>query len=302
MPANQSSSLLNKYLQAGLSSNTKFAYAKDLAHFKQWGGRIPANAKMLANYLVYFAERLSVSTLNRRLVAINQAHVQRGYASPTQHNMVKATLQGIKRIHGCHQRKVMPLMQYELIRMLDAAYGIKGARDKALLLIGFAAALRRSELVSLTVNDLRFVKEGLIIHISRSKTDQSGIGRDIAVPYVKAKHCPVKAVKQWLKMSGIKQGAIFPRIDRYGHIGKLALTPQAVAIIVKEYAAVIGIDYQHFSGHSLRVGMVTSAAKAGAPTWKIRQQTGHQSETMLQLYIRDGELFNHHPINRIWDG
>ncbi|MGZ8251781.1 MAG: site-specific integrase [Methylophilaceae bacterium] len=302
MQAAAGHALLAKYLQAGLATNTKTAYQSDLAHFKQWGGSIPASPEMVATYLASFADSLSPSTLTRRLVAINQAHTQLNHISPTKHAMVKATLQGIKRINGSAQRKVLPLFKRDLEAMLDGLRGVKGCRDKALLLIGFAGAFRRSELVSIQASDIRFVAEGLVIRLRRSKTDQAGAGQDIAIPYVKGKYCPVKALKRWLHAGAITQGPVFPSVNRYGQVMSRALTPQSVALIIKHYAALAGLDVSLLSGHSLRVGLVTNAARVGAHSRKIRQQTRHQSDAMLQLYIRDSELFIDHPVQAIWSG
>lgn len=294
--------VLARYLQADLAINTKLAYSNDVAHFKQWGGTIPASADMVAMYLATFAGVLATATLTRRMVAIHHAHIQNGHVSPIHHAMVKATLQGIKRVHGSAQRKVMPIYKQQLEAMVDGLHGLKGKRDKALLLIGFAGAFRRSELVHIQVKDLSFVPEGVVIRLIRSKTDQQGAGQDVAIPYIKGKYCAVKALKQWLRISAISQGAVFRSISRYGKLSSKALSPQSVALIVKHYAKSIGIEWQTLSGHSLRVGMVTNAVRASADARKIRQQTRHQSDAMLQRYIRDTELFINHPVKAIWSG
>lgn len=294
--------VLARYLQADLAVNTKLAYGKDVAHFKQWGGTIPASAEMVAMYLAAFAETLAAATLTRRVVAIHHAHKQFGHASPVHHAMIKATLQGIKRVHGCAQRKVRPLFKKQLEAMVDSLQGVKGKRDKALLLTGFAGAFRRSELVAIRVEDIQFVAEGVVIRLRHSKTDQDGAGQDVAIPYIKGRYCAVKALKLWLHISGITQGPAFRGITRYGNISEKALSPQSVALLIKHYAKANGIDGQALSGHSLRVGMVTNAVRANADTRKIRQQTRHQSDAMLQRYIRDSELFINHPVKAIWSG
>jgi len=175
--------------------------------------------------------------------------------------------------------------------MVRGLSGIKGTRDKALLLIGFAGAFRRSELVALTVEDVEHVKQGIVIHLRRSKTDQAGEGRKIAIPYARGAVCPVHALQEWLQISGITSGLIFRGVTRHGHISEFGLSPQSVALVVKERAAAVGLDATQYAGHSLRAGLVTSAAQAGISSWKIRQQTGHKSETMLLRYIRDASIF-----------
>ena len=293
---------LQQYLLAALSTNTKKAYHNDIQHFMRWGGKIPATPNKVARYLAHYAPTLSVATLTRRVTAIHQAHQHSGFVSPTHTALVKSTLQGIRRIHGCAQRKVLPIFKQQLEAMVDNLQGRKGIRDKALLLTGFSGAFRRSELVSIQVENMSFVAEGVVIRLSHSKTDQEGVGQDVAIPYIKGKYCAVKALKHWLHVSAISHGAIFRSITRYGKLSDNALSSQSVALLVKHYAKAIGIDWKRLSGHSLRVGMVTNAVRANADTRKIRQQTRHQSDAMLQGYIRDSELFINHPVKAIWSG
>jgi integrase len=214
--------------------------------------------------------------------------------------LVKATLQGIRRTYGSAQRRVTPALLHDVQAMVKGLHGLKGMRDKALLLVGFAGAFRRSELVSIQVKDIHFVDEGIVIHLRRGKTDQMGKGRDIAIPFVRGKYCPVKATMNWLANSEIHNGALFRQVNRYGNVIGLGLTPQSVALIVKQRAEAIGLDKQHFSGHSLRAGLVTSAAKSGVSSWKICQRTGHQSEAVMQRYIRDSNLFIDNPLGKMW--
>ena len=184
-------------------------------------------------------------------------------------------------------------LKEDLVLTLDATgEGLRDLRDRALLLIGFAGGFRRSELVGLTCGDVEGVRQGIILTLGRSKTDQTGEGRKIGIPLAQCRWCPVGALEQWLATSGIMDGALFRPIDRHGRIGRKALSAGAVCLIVKERVYAAGIDPSGYSGHSLRAGWATSAAQAGAPSWKIRQQTGHASEAMLARYIRDGELFH----------
>ena len=164
-------------------------------------------------------------------------------------------------------------------------------RDRALLLVGFAGAFRRSELVALSVEDIQFVKQGLVVHLNASKTDQERAGRKVAIPHARGDVCPVSAIEEWLRFAGISSGPIFRPVDRYGRIGSCALSAQSVALAVKQRAEAVGLNPKLFSGHSLRSGLVTSAAQAGVSSWKIRQQTGHASDSMLARYIRDAQVF-----------
>jgi integrase len=168
---------------------------------------------------------------------------------------------------------------------------VKDARDRALLLIGFAGGFRRSELVGLDCADIERVCQGVVITLRRSKTDQEGAGRKIGIPYGRTRHCPVVAFDNWLSMSGIDHGPVFRPVDRHGRIAPGELSGEAVSLILKERVAAAGIDASSFSGHSLRAGFATSATQACVSTLKIRAQTGHASDAMLSRYIRDGELF-----------
>lgn len=297
---NKLSPLVQQYLQASLSENTRRAYDNDVKHFLRWGGSIPATPECVASYLAIHAKQLAFATLSRRAVAIGRAHTIKKLKSPTHSELVKATLHGIRRLYGSAQRQVSPALLAHVQAMVNGLQGMKGLRDRALLLVGFAGAFRRSELVSIQVDDIQFVKDGIVIHLRRGKTDQAGKGRDVAIPYMRGKHCPVNATKAWLAKCEIASGALFRRVNRYGHVMPQGLTSQSVALIIKERIAEIGLDPREYSGHSLRAGMVTSAAISGVSSWKIRQQTGHQSDVVMQRYIRDSQLFSNNPLSMIW--
>jgi integrase len=173
-------------------------------------------------------------------------------------------------------------------RMGNAA---KDIRDRALLLLGFAAALRRSEIVAVVFTDIEFVRQGMVVTIRRSKTDQEAQGRRIGVPLGRGRWCPVEAMNQWLGCSQIKDGPIFRRVDRHSRILAEPMSAAAISMVLKERVLMIGLDPAQYSGHSLRAGLATSAAAAGVSSWKIREQTGHGSDAMLRRYIRAGELF-----------
>jgi integrase len=280
-----------KYIHAAVSDNTRKAYQADLSHFFAWGGTLPSNPEIISQYLASHAITHCPATLNRWLVSINRAHTSQNLPSPTTADIVKATLRGIKRTVGIKQRQVEPVLKSNLLEMVNGLNGIKGTRDRALLLIGFAGAFRRSELVDIKCDDIEFVEQGLLIYLRKSKTDQIGEGRKIAIPFARGATCPVLALKQWLEISRITDGPLFRPITRHGKIENSALSAHAVAIIVKDRANAIGLDVSKFSGHSLRAGLVTSAAQVGVSMWKIRQQTGHKSNVMLNRYIRDANIF-----------
>jgi integrase len=283
---------MQDYVRLSLSSNTRKAYLCDLDHFAAWGGVIPATPEIVASYLAEHAETLAVATLVRRVASISKAHKARGLPNPFRAEIVKATMRGIKRQKGCAQDQAKALVRDDLFRVLNAmGDSVKDARDRALLLLGFAGGFRRSELVGLDVSDLEHVRQGIIVHLRRSKTDQLGQGRKIGIPYGRTRHCPVQALENWIEVSGIGTGAIFRPVDRHGHIAPDRLSGDAVSVIVKERLAGAGFDPTGYSGHSLRAGFATSAAQAGVSTLKIRQQTGHTSDAMLARYVRDGEIF-----------
>lgn len=282
---------VSDYLRASLSDNSRRAYRSDLNHFVAWGGTIPARPEMVAQYLADHAGQHAVATLARRLVSIGKAHTTQGMASPADTELVRATLRGIRHTHGSDQRQVAPAVKEDVLAMVANLHGAKGIRDRALLLIGFAGAFRRSELVSLVVADIEQAKQGLVIHLRRSKTDQDGRGRKVAIPFARGAVCPVIALQEWLDASGITEGPIFRPVNRHGVIADVALSAQAVALVVKERAKAVGLDPERYAGHSLRAGLVTSAAQLGVSSWKIRQQTGHASDAMLSRYIREANIF-----------
>ncbi|HEY9080479.1 tyrosine-type recombinase/integrase [Magnetovibrio sp.] len=287
-----SSDLVRSYVRQSVSENTRRAYRADLKHFTAWGGIIPASDVMVAEYLVEHAGELSIATLTRRLASISKTHAAKGLLSPTKSELVKSTMRGIKRAHAAPQRAAQPLLVEDLMRIM-AMLGddVKDVRDRALLLTGFAGGFRRSELVGLNVDDLEWVRQGLVIHLRRSKTDQEGQGRKVGVPYARGRWCPVESLKAWITIAEIEGGPIFRPVTRHERIQDARLSAEAINGVVKERVGAIGMDPKQFSGHSLRAGLATSAAQAGVATWKIRQQTGHASDAMLARYIRDGELF-----------
>lgn len=281
------------YVRASLADNTRRAYLSDLRHFETWGGSLPGTAEVVAAYLAAHAHMLSVATLVRHLVSISKIHQARGLSNPTRSELVRATTRGIKRSRGCAQRQAKPLLREDLLLALDAiGDGPKGTRDRALLLIGFAGALRRSELVALNVADIEHVRRGIVLYLRHSKTDQDGEGQKIAIPFGRTRWCPVAALDAWLQTSGISEGAIFRPVDRHERVRNARLSGEAVSIVVRERVAAAGLDPAGYSGHSLRAGFATSAAQAGVQAWRIKAQTRHASDAMLARYVREGELFN----------
>lgn len=250
---------------------------------------LPAAPQTVALYLASRADHgRKVATLELALTTISQVHLVAGHASPRGDRLVKETWKGIRRRLGVAKTKKDPLTAPELRRMMDAVpTGLLGLRDRALLLLGFAGGFRRSELVALDVGDLKFVPEGLEAFVRRSKTDQEGEGLTKVIAYGSdPATCPVRAVEDWLALSGLNEGAVFRPINRHEHIGAKRLTDFAVAVIVKRLAKQAGMPTPPFSGHSLRAGFVTEAKKNGADYPAIMDQTGHTKLETVHGYNR----------------
>ena len=278
------------YVEAGIAPATRRAYKADLEHFRAWGGDIPTTDLQLAAYLAEQATILKVATLTRRLAAISIAHKAKRLPSPVSSLLVRATIRGVRREHGTAQRQAAPLLREDLFLVLGAKGDrLKDLRDRALLLVGFAGGLRRSELAAINLLDFERVREGTILTIRRSKTDQDGVGRKIGIPFGRTIHCPVRALERWLSAAQIEDGPVFRPVDRHARVSAGRLSGEAVSLILRMAAA--GFDPAEYSGHSQRAGFATSATRAGISTFKIRQQTGHASDAMLSRYVRDGELF-----------
>lgn len=286
------SALVVSYSAAAQSNATTRAYDADIRHFKQHGGAIPASAAMVAEYLASVAGTLAVATLQHRLIAIHRAHAEQGLESPMKDHLVKRTMQGIRRTLGTKQRRVTALVKDDLLEMMvhiDRHAPMKAARDKALLLIGFAGAFRRAELVALQYEDMAQFEGGVELLIRRSKTDQEGVGRTVFIPYARGSRCPVKALKNWLELAGIAAGPLFRPINRHDQIvGNKGLTAQSVALVVKTSVRMMSGNEaaKMAAGHSLRAGYCTEAASVGLQPYQIREQTGHRSDVTLARYIR----------------
>ncbi|WP_445502542.1 site-specific integrase [Microvirga sp. G4-2] len=275
---------------------TRRAYRSDWKHFEEWCAShgfaaLPATPETVGLYVVAHENQLSMATLTRRLSSIATAHRMAGHPMDTRHPAVRDVMRGLRRSKGVAQRHAEALTVPLVRRVLDTCAGkLIDLRDRALLLVAFAAALRRSELVALTVDDVALVPEGLRITIRRSKGDQEGEGQVIAVGRTGSATCPVAAYEAWITAAGIEAGRLFRAVTRHGHLGS-KLSTNAVARIVQRRAALAGLDAQAFSGHSMRAGFATSAAMQGIEERVIAKVTRHRSTAVLRRYIRDGELF-----------
>lgn len=286
------------YARASLSENTRRAYASDWADFVYWCKRknrkpLPASPDTVALYLTTMADFLKTSSLRRRVTALRKAHELYKHKSPTKDENVKAVIRGILRTKGEAQKHASPTLINDIKRIVAALPDTnKGIRDKALLLLGFAGGFRRSELVGLDIEDLSLSDDGLVVKIRKSKTDQTKRGRQIGIAYGSNQEtCPVRAIENWLKISDIKDGALFCPINQWGQLSPNRLTDQSVRLILKESLQRAGINEKGFSGHSLRAGFVTVAAINGASEREIQKTTGHLNTEVLRRYIRDADIF-----------
>jgi site-specific recombinase XerD len=286
------------YVAHSRAENTKRAYRADWSDFQGWcteHGRasLPASPETVALYLSARAETLKASTLQRRIATISQAHQAANLGTPTRSAEVRTVWRGICRVHGTAQEgKAAAVTSDVALMVATLPRTLLGIRDRALLLLGFAGAYRRSELVSLDVEDLELKRDGYVVHLRRSKTDQAGEGLKKGIPYgAVEKTCPVRAVKRWLAAAELASGPLFRRVDRHGCVHPGYLGDRAVALVVKRSALAAGLDPARYAGHSLRAGLATSAGAAGVPERAIMAQTGHKSERMVRKYIREGRVF-----------
>jgi len=262
---------------------------------------LPAAAESVAAYIAECAERLKVGSIQRRLNAIAEAHKAASLDSPTHAGLVRNTLKGIRRTLGTAPAQKAAALTDDVRAMVEATDdGLIGERDRALVLLGFAGAFRRSELVALAADDCGFGKDGLTVTLRRSKTDQTGEGRKIGIPYgSNPETCPVRTVQAWMEQAGITDGLLFRSINRHGKVQPGGLSGIDVARIVKKLAERAGLDAAKYAGHSLRAGHATSAAIAGASERSIMRQTGHRSVQMVRRYIREGSLFRENSAGKL---
>lgn len=282
------------------AGSTLRAYEHDWKQFRIWCEQnrlvpLPASTEAVILYATDLTRNQGKkwNTLSRRLAAISQLHQRAGFESPTRAWAMKQFLAGLRRELGVAPVRKKPVLVADLKQIVgELPDSLLGQRDRALLLLGFSGALRRSELIALDVEDLEEAREGLIVHIRRSKTDQEGEGRKAGIPQgADQATCPVWTVKQWLAAARIESGPVFRVMNRHGQVLPKRLSGEGVAIVVKRAVEKLGYDPALFSGHSLRAGLATSAAAAGKGERAIMSQTGHRSVTTARRYIRDGNLF-----------
>jgi len=305
----QEETLLN--LQSSKANNTVRAYKSDFNDFElfcvQNGFKfLPSDPKIVSLYLTHLSSKdVKMSTLKRRLVSIGVIHKLKGHYLDTKHPSIIENIMGIKRRKGSIQKAKKPILINSLKLIINAIdeqnnQEIKKLRDRSIILIGFSGGFRRNEIVSLDYDDLDFVTEGLKINLRRSKTDQFGEGFTKALPYFDtSQYCPVISLKNWLDISKITSGPVFRRFLKGSKLSENRLTDQTVAILIKKYLNLAGINSKNYSGHSLRSGFATSAAESGVEERNIMAMTGHKSTEMVRRYIKEANLFKNNALNKI---
>ncbi len=297
---------VREFIRASKAENTLRGYQSDWRHFCGWCeahslGPLPAASETVASYIAGCAGHLKVGSIQRRLNAIAEAHKAMTLESPTHSPIVANTMKGIRRTLGTAANQKAPTLTDDIRAMVDATdAGLIGLRDRALILLGFAGAFRRSELIGLDIEDCAFSKDGLTITLRRSKVDQQGVGRKIGIPYgANPETCPVRVLQGWIEQAGISGGPLFRSINRHGQLQAGRLSGQDVARVVKKLAERAKLDADKYAGHSLRAGHATAAAIAGASERSIMNQTGHRSVQMVRRYIRDGSLFRENSAGKL---
>ena len=285
-------------LQSSKSKNTVRAYRSDMADFMNFCNRhnlkfLPANPNIVSLYLTDLSKTSKFSTLKRRLASLSMYHKMKGHYLDIKHPIISENLLGIKRIKGSYQTGKKPILINDLKIIIQAINKDKitefeKLKNKCLILLGFSGGFRRSELVSLLIEDIDFVPEGVKILIRRSKTDQTGEGFVKGIPYFEnQEYCPVLSLKKYLKELNSVSGKVFEICDK------------SVAIRIKKYAMLGGLDHKKYAGHSLRSGFATSAAEVGAEERNIMAMTGHKSTQMVRRYIKEANLFKNNALNKI---
>jgi site-specific recombinase XerD len=287
------------FARGARAASTLRAYRGDVERFAAWCAAsgldsLPALPGTVAMYLAALVdEGMKVATIDRALVAIAQAHRAAGFPSPRESELVRLTRRGIARKLGTAPARKAAFPVDALRAFARACDGsLAGLRDRALVLVGFAGAFRRSELVGLDVRDVAFGADGATVTLRHSKTDQEGAGVDVGIPNGSdASTCPVRALRAWLDAAKVTAGPIFRGVDRHGHVSRSGLSDRSVALVVKRACESTGLDASTFAGHSLRAGLATAAIRAGKSEASTMRQTRHRSVAVFRGYVRAASVF-----------
>ena len=294
---------ISRYFDASLSENTKKSFVWDLNHYKRWGGTLPATIRGLATYLSHYAVTLKASSLQKRLNSIRLWHRINRLPDPADCIEIKQLMAGIKRVHLTKTKKANPLTFEQLVLihdLLSKSDKLIDLRNLTLLMIGFFGAFRRSELIAIQFEELIFTDDGLSIFIPRSKTDQTGEGQNVAIPYGTDKICPIRTLKKWLMLAEIDAGPVFIQVRRGGNCQDEGIAAQNVSDILKELALMVGLDdFDGFSGHSLRRGFATTASRLGSSIPSIMRQGRWTNPSSVMGYIEEANQFTDNAAGKI---
>lgn len=286
----------DEYIKQATADNTRRAYKSAIKQFEANGGLLPANEHAIAQYITNKAPQLNPRTLSLHLTALSHWHRYQQLLDPTQTPYIRKLLKGIKRMHGIPKRKAQALYPEHIdamVTLLQAKQNLKSIRDNALIQIAYFGAFRRSELIAMRVEDIKFESRGLLILIPRSKTDQTGTGKIKSLPYGKKNLCPIAALKHWLNSAEITEGYVFRAVSRWGKLQAKPLHADSINVIVKSLAKECNFDFvPELSSHSLRRGFATSAANAGANFDSIKRQGGWENDNTVREYIEAGQIFD----------
>ncbi len=298
-----------RYQSAADAPATLRAYKADLANFKAWCRErrlepMPSMPEVVGAYLADAGRGYALSTLRRRVAAIARAHRIAQQPLDTRHPAIRETLRGIARTHGEPPRRSAALTTAEIRRLVSACgEDMAGVRDRALFLVCFAGALRRSELVGLDVGHVTWTAEGMRLLIVRSKTDKEGAGAEIGIAHGHSPAtCPVAALKLWLERAELLSGPVFRKVDRWGRVHTGRLDPDAVRQILKKRAAqanISGTIWEPITPHGMRAGFVTTAYKNGVPDEEIMGHTRHRSLATMRGYVRRAKLGTSSPAGKL---
>lgn len=290
------------------ADNTIKAYESDWNDFCDWCdyhhvSAFPAIPETIVNYINDLADNAKANTVARRISALTENFDAAGIQdNPCRFPIVKNALRGIKRMKGVIQHGKLPILFDDIKEMLTYLEGdtLQQARDKAILLVGFYGAMRRSEIANLDVNDIQFTRLGMLLTLRKSKTDQYDQGQLIAIPIVQDKNiCAVHALKEWLRLSGITSGPVFRGFTRSHTIRKTRISDKTIALIVKHYVALMGMDPREYGAHSLRHGFATTAAQHHVEEREIMRQTRHRSQAVVRRYIDEADRLIDNPVFKI---
>ena len=293
------SAAVRRYRRAARSKSTTRAYDADFRDYEAWCVSagftpFPGTPEQVCLYLAYLARerQLRPASIRRRLAGLRKQYMDRlGIENCTRHYMVNQTVQGICRTLGARQTRKAALTVDKLRRIsIVLPPGKKGLRDRALLLVGYAGALRRSELVGLDVEDLTFTRRHVTLRIRRSKGDQMGRGRHVIVGAGTGHACPLAALREWLKESCIEKGAVFRPVTRDGKVGKSRLSDASVCNIVKDSVELINLERRPYGAHSLRAGIITDLLEAGVVETVVMAHSRHKDRGMMSRYYRPGRI------------